>query len=77
MELLKATQKDDVHPIESIKMDIASAKWIAEHLNDDDRFPVEIEQCEECHSHYLIGMMHECGKSIGLPVHKERDENDD
>lgn len=77
MKIMK-TEKENVNSnVEAIKMDISTARWLVEHMDDDDAFPLDIEQCEECHSFYLIGMMHECGKSMEVPVHKECDENDD
>ena len=53
-----------------IKMDLETAKWIADKAqNDLSAFPIEMAECEKCGAVYLPELGHDCAKVIELVFH--------
>lgn len=62
-----------------IKMDLKTAKWIADKAqNDLSVFPIEMAECEKCGAVYLSELGHSCEKVIELEFHDvEETEHED
>ena len=61
-----------------IKMDLATARWIADKAqNDASVFPVEFEECEKCGAAFLPELGHDCRNVIDMNFNEAEGEIQD
>lgn len=61
-----------------IKMDLATARWIADKAqNDASVFPVEFEKCEKCGGAFLPELGHDCRNVIDINFNEVEEEDEE
>ncbi len=60
-----------------IKMDLETAKWIADKAqNDLSAFPVEFVVCDKCGAAFLPELGHDCTNVIEIDFHETENGNE-
>ena len=56
-----------------MKMDLRTAEWIKDNVDNKEAFPIQFSECEKCGALFITSLPHDCNKVVEVPVHEVSD----